>query len=48
MADDLIFHDPSGRRSRWVRLASGLLIALVLLIGAGFFATLAFAPGCPG
>ncbi|MBU1375269.1 MAG: glycosyltransferase [Alphaproteobacteria bacterium] len=48
MADDLIFHDPSGRRSRWVRLASGLLIALLLLVGAGFFATLAFAPRLPG
>ncbi|MBW8816522.1 MAG: glycosyltransferase [Caulobacterales bacterium] len=44
---DLIFHDPSGRRSRRVRLVSGLLIALVLLVGAGFFATLAFAPRLP-
>jgi len=48
MADDLVFHDPSGRRSRWVRLASGLLIALALLVGAGFFATLALAPRLPG
>lgn len=48
MAADLIFHDPSGRRSRLVRLVSGLLIAVVLLVGAGFFATLAFAPRLPG
>jgi len=44
---DLIFHDPSGKRSRRVRLLSGLLIALALLVGAGFFATLAFAPRLP-
>ena len=44
---DLIFHDPSGRRARRVRLASGLLIALVLLVGAAFFATLASAPHMP-
>ncbi|WP_293900762.1 glycosyltransferase [Phenylobacterium sp.] len=44
---DLIFHDPSGRRSLWVRLVSGLLIALALLVGAGFLATLAFAPRLP-
>lgn len=48
MAADLIFHDPSGRRSRLVRLVSGLLIAVALLVGAGFFATLAFAPRLPG
>lgn len=44
---DLIFHDPSGRRSRWVRLVSGLLIAAALLTAAGFFATLALAPRMP-
>jgi hypothetical protein len=44
---DLIFHDPSGRRSRWVRLVSGLLVALALMVGAGFFATLALAPRMP-
>jgi cellulose synthase/poly-beta-1,6-N-acetylglucosamine synthase-like glycosyltransferase/peptidoglycan/xylan/chitin deacetylase (PgdA/CDA1 family)/spore germination protein YaaH len=44
---DLIFHDPSGRRSRRVRLVSGLLIALGLLVGAAFFATLALAPRLP-
>ena len=44
---DLIFHDPSGKRSRAVRLISGLLIALALLVGAGFFATLALAPHMP-
>jgi cellulose synthase/poly-beta-1,6-N-acetylglucosamine synthase-like glycosyltransferase/spore germination protein YaaH/peptidoglycan/xylan/chitin deacetylase (PgdA/CDA1 family) len=44
---DLIFHDPSGQRAKWVRLASGLMIALALLLGAGFFATLALAPRLP-
>ena len=44
---DLIFHDPSGKRSRRVRLISGLLIALGLLLAAGFFATLALAPRLP-
>ncbi|MBI1197892.1 MAG: glycosyltransferase [Phenylobacterium sp.] len=44
---DLIFHDPSGRRARRVRLAWGLLAALVLMVSAAFFATLAFAPELP-
>lgn len=44
---NLIFHDPSGRRSRRVNLVSGLLIALALLVGAAFFATLALAPRLP-
>src|SRR3954471_4663936 len=44
---DLIFHDPSGKRSLAVRLISGLFIALALLVGAGFFATLALAPRMP-
>jgi peptidoglycan/xylan/chitin deacetylase (PgdA/CDA1 family)/spore germination protein YaaH len=43
----LIFHDPSGKRSRRVRLASGLLIALGFLVAAGFCATLAVAPRLP-
>lgn len=47
MADDLVFHDPSGRRSRRLRLLGGLLVSLVLLVGAGFFATLALAPRLP-
>jgi cellulose synthase/poly-beta-1,6-N-acetylglucosamine synthase-like glycosyltransferase/peptidoglycan/xylan/chitin deacetylase (PgdA/CDA1 family)/spore germination protein YaaH len=45
---DLIFHDPTGRRSRRMRLTGGLLATLGALLAAGFFATLAFAPQLPG
>ncbi|MGZ5986731.1 MAG: glycosyl hydrolase family 18 protein, partial [Caulobacteraceae bacterium] len=44
---DLIFHDPTGRRARRVRLAGGLLVAFGALMVAAFFATLAFAPRLP-
>lgn len=43
-----IFHDPSGRRARRAGQSLGLLVSLVALIVAGFFATLAFAPRIPG
>ncbi|MDB5426921.1 MAG: polysaccharide deacetylase, partial [Phenylobacterium sp.] len=45
---DLIFHDPTGRRARRVRLVGGLVASFVALMVAGFFATLAFAPRLPG
>jgi cellulose synthase/poly-beta-1,6-N-acetylglucosamine synthase-like glycosyltransferase/peptidoglycan/xylan/chitin deacetylase (PgdA/CDA1 family)/spore germination protein YaaH len=45
---DLIFHDPSGRRQRLVRLSGGLALAFAALMVAGFFATLAVAPRLPG
>ncbi|CAN7502137.1 glycosyltransferase [Phenylobacterium sp. LjRoot225] len=45
---DLVFHDPTGRRARKVRLFSGLLVALGALLLAAFFATLAIAPRLPG
>jgi spore germination protein YaaH/peptidoglycan/xylan/chitin deacetylase (PgdA/CDA1 family)/GT2 family glycosyltransferase len=44
---DLIFHDPTGRRARRVRLMGGLVAAFIALMVAGFFATLAFAPRLP-
>jgi cellulose synthase/poly-beta-1,6-N-acetylglucosamine synthase-like glycosyltransferase/spore germination protein YaaH/peptidoglycan/xylan/chitin deacetylase (PgdA/CDA1 family) len=44
---DLIFHDPTGRRARLVRLTGGLLVAFGALMVAAFFATLAFAPRLP-
>jgi cellulose synthase/poly-beta-1,6-N-acetylglucosamine synthase-like glycosyltransferase/peptidoglycan/xylan/chitin deacetylase (PgdA/CDA1 family)/spore germination protein YaaH len=44
---DLIFHDPTGRRARRVRLIGGLLVAFGALMVAAFFATLAFAPRLP-
>jgi cellulose synthase/poly-beta-1,6-N-acetylglucosamine synthase-like glycosyltransferase/spore germination protein YaaH/peptidoglycan/xylan/chitin deacetylase (PgdA/CDA1 family) len=44
---DLVFHDPTGRRARKMRLFWGLLIALGALLLAAFFATLAFAPRMP-
>ncbi|MET0271924.1 MAG: polysaccharide deacetylase family protein, partial [Phenylobacterium sp.] len=43
----LIFHDPTGRRSRRVRLTGGLLISAAAALAACFFATLAFAPRLP-
>jgi cellulose synthase/poly-beta-1,6-N-acetylglucosamine synthase-like glycosyltransferase/spore germination protein YaaH/peptidoglycan/xylan/chitin deacetylase (PgdA/CDA1 family) len=45
---ELIFHDPTGRRARLVRLMGGLLLAFAALTVAGFFATLAVAPRLPG
>jgi cellulose synthase/poly-beta-1,6-N-acetylglucosamine synthase-like glycosyltransferase/peptidoglycan/xylan/chitin deacetylase (PgdA/CDA1 family)/spore germination protein YaaH len=44
---DLIFHDPTGRRARRVRLMGGLVASFVALLVAAFFATLAFAPRLP-
>src|SRR4051794_6750148 len=45
---DLIFHDPSGRRARLVRLTGGLAVALLAAVVAAFFVTLALAPKLPG
>src|SRR5689334_8500979 len=45
---DLIFHDPTGRRARRMRLVWGLLASLGALLIAAFFATLATAPHLPG
>jgi cellulose synthase/poly-beta-1,6-N-acetylglucosamine synthase-like glycosyltransferase/spore germination protein YaaH/peptidoglycan/xylan/chitin deacetylase (PgdA/CDA1 family) len=45
--DELVFHDPTGRRARRMRLFWGLLISLGALLVAGFFATLATAPRLP-
>ena len=42
-----VFHDPSGRRARNVRLITGLAAALCLAMFAAFAATLAFAPHVP-
>jgi cellulose synthase/poly-beta-1,6-N-acetylglucosamine synthase-like glycosyltransferase/peptidoglycan/xylan/chitin deacetylase (PgdA/CDA1 family)/spore germination protein YaaH len=44
---DLVFHDPTGRRARLVRLTGGLVVAGIALVVAAFFATLAFAPRLP-
>jgi spore germination protein YaaH/peptidoglycan/xylan/chitin deacetylase (PgdA/CDA1 family)/GT2 family glycosyltransferase len=44
---DLIFHDPTGRRARRVRLMGGLVASFLALMVAAFFATLAFAPHLP-
>ena len=45
---DYIFHDPSGRRARRASFAGGGIVALIALLIAGFFATLAIAPRLPG
>ncbi|HEX3699483.1 MAG TPA: glycosyltransferase [Phenylobacterium sp.] len=45
---ELIFHDPTGRRQRMVRLSGGLVLAFAALTVAAFFATLAVAPRLPG
>jgi len=45
---DLIFHDPTGRRARRMRLTGGLLLSLGALLIAAFFATLAISPRLPG
>ena len=42
-----IFHDPSGRRARNVRIFSGLAAAFVLALFAAFAANLAIAPHVP-
>jgi len=47
LMDDLVFHDPTGRRAKRTRLTAGLLISLGALIAAAFFATLAIAPRLP-
>jgi cellulose synthase/poly-beta-1,6-N-acetylglucosamine synthase-like glycosyltransferase/peptidoglycan/xylan/chitin deacetylase (PgdA/CDA1 family)/spore germination protein YaaH len=44
---DLVFHDPTGRRARRMRLVWGLLVAFGALLIAAFFATLATAPHLP-
>jgi cellulose synthase/poly-beta-1,6-N-acetylglucosamine synthase-like glycosyltransferase/spore germination protein YaaH/peptidoglycan/xylan/chitin deacetylase (PgdA/CDA1 family) len=44
---ELIFHDPTGRRARRMRLFWGLLVSLGALLIAAFFATLATAPHLP-
>jgi cellulose synthase/poly-beta-1,6-N-acetylglucosamine synthase-like glycosyltransferase/spore germination protein YaaH/peptidoglycan/xylan/chitin deacetylase (PgdA/CDA1 family) len=44
---DLIFHDPTGRRARRMRLVGGILISLAMALAAAFFVTLAFAPRLP-
>jgi cellulose synthase/poly-beta-1,6-N-acetylglucosamine synthase-like glycosyltransferase/peptidoglycan/xylan/chitin deacetylase (PgdA/CDA1 family)/spore germination protein YaaH len=45
---ELVFHDPTGRRARKVRLFWGLLVSVGALLIAAFFATLAIAPRLPG
>ncbi|HEV2532700.1 glycosyltransferase [Phenylobacterium sp.] len=45
---ELIFHDPTGRRQRLVRLSGGAMLAIAALMVAAFFATLAVAPRLPG
>ena len=44
---ELVFHDPTGRRARRMRFAGGLFISLAALLVAAFFATLATAPRLP-
>lgn len=44
---ELIFHDPTGRRARRMRLLGGGLASLAALLIAAFFATLAIAPRLP-
>ena len=45
--NELVFHDPTGRRARKMRLFWGLLVALGAALIAAFFATLAVAPRLP-
>jgi spore germination protein YaaH/peptidoglycan/xylan/chitin deacetylase (PgdA/CDA1 family) len=48
MGDDRhIFHDPTGRRDRRMRLILGITLSALAAIVAGFLATLAFAPRLP-
>src|SRR5581483_6488328 len=44
---ELVFHDPTGRRARKMRMFWGMLLALGALLIAAFFATLAVAPRLP-
>ena len=44
---ELIFHDPTGKRARLMRLTGGLVASVAALLIAAFFATLAFAPRLP-
>src|SRR6516165_5253462 len=44
---ELVFHDPTGKRARRMRLFWGLLVSLGALLVAAFFATLATAPHLP-
>ena len=44
---ELIFHDPTGKRARAMRLTGGLVASVAALLIAAFFATLAFAPRLP-
>ena len=46
--NELVFHDPTGRRARKMRMFWGLLVSLGALLIAAFFATLAVAPRLPG
>jgi spore germination protein YaaH len=45
--DRHIFHDPTGRRDRRMRLILGITLSALAAIVAGFLATLAFAPRLP-
>jgi len=48
MGDDRhIFHDPTGRRERRMRLALGVTLSVLFAVVAAFLATLAFAPRLP-
>ena len=42
-----IFHDPTGRRDRRMRLILGITLSALAAIVAAFLATLAFAPRLP-
>jgi cellulose synthase/poly-beta-1,6-N-acetylglucosamine synthase-like glycosyltransferase/peptidoglycan/xylan/chitin deacetylase (PgdA/CDA1 family)/spore germination protein YaaH len=44
---ELVFHDPTGRRARRLRLVWGLVLSVSALLAAAFFATLAVAPRLP-
>ncbi|MBO9710146.1 MAG: glycosyltransferase [Caulobacter sp.] len=45
--DRHIFHDPSGRRDRQMRLGLGIGLSILAAVVAAFLATLAFAPRLP-
>ena len=42
-----VFHDPTGRRDRRMRLILGITLSALAAIVAAFLATLAFAPRLP-
>src|SRR6478735_7804046 len=42
-----IFHDPTGRRDRRMRLILGIALSVLAAVVAAFLATLAFAPRLP-